>query len=173
MYIQRVNHLQGDVCIEMSISPQTSWESCPRHRLQSSSKKGESKMRKLTMAFLVGIALFTMVFAGCVTSAKAFADPSQVINTKGNQEFTIALGSNISTGYSWQAAFDEKALTLIEKTYKEQDSTGKQIVGASGTEYFKFKSLSKGETKVTFTYRRPWEQPSAQDQTLVFSINVK
>ena len=125
------------------------------------------------MVALVIFPLLAVVLSGCNTSAKAFTEPSQIINTGVNQEFTIALGSNISTGYSWQAAYDEKALTLVEKTYKEQDNTGKQIVGAAGTEYFTFKVLSKGETKITFTYQRPWEQPSAQDQTLVFTINVK
>jgi inhibitor of cysteine peptidase len=111
-------------------------------------------MKKSIMVALVSVVLLTLVLSGCTTSAKAFTEPSQIINTGVNQEFTIALGSNISTGYSWQATYDEKALTLVEKTYKEQDTTGKQIVGAAGTEYFKFKSLSKGETKVTFTYRR-------------------
>jgi inhibitor of cysteine peptidase len=130
-------------------------------------------MKKLMMLALISVVLLTVVLSGCGTAAKAFTEPSQTINTGVNKEFTIALGSNISTGYSWQAAYDEKALTLVEKTYKEQDNTGKQVVGAPGTEYFKFKSLSKGETKVTFAYRRPWEQPSGQDQTLVFTINVK
>ena len=130
-------------------------------------------MKKSIMISMVSIALLTIVFSGCSTPAKAFTEPNQTINTGVNQEFTIALGSNISTGYSWQAAYDEQALTLVEQTYKEQDNTGKQIVGAAGTEYFKFKSLSKGEAKVTFTYRRPWEQPSTQDQTLVFTINAK
>lgn len=130
-------------------------------------------MKKLLMVALAGVALLTMVLSGCNTELKAFTGPGQVINTRVNQEFTIALGSNITTGYSWQAAYDANALNLVEKTYKEQDNTGKQIVGASGTEYFNFKALNKGETKVTFTYRRPWEQPSAQDQTLIFTINVK
>jgi inhibitor of cysteine peptidase len=130
-------------------------------------------MKKLIMVALASIVLLSVVLSGCATPAKAFTEPSQIINTGVNQQFTIALGSNISTGYSWEVAYDEKALTLVEKTYKEQDNTGNQIVGAAGTEYFKFKSLSKGETKVTFTYKRPWEQPSAQDKTLVFTINAK
>ena len=130
-------------------------------------------MKKLITVALVSVVLLSTMLSGCATPAKAFTEPSQIINTGVNQEFTIALGSNISTGYSWQVTYDEKVLTLVEKTYKEQDNTGKQVVGAAGTEYFKFKSLSKGETKFTFTYRRPWEQPSAQDQTLVFTINVK
>ena len=130
-------------------------------------------MKKLTIVFLLGLVLLTVVLSGCGTAIKEFTEPSQIINTGVNQEFTIALGSNPSTGYSWQVAYDEEALTLAEKTYKERDNTGEQIVGADGTEYFKFKPLSKGETKVTFTYRRPWEQPSSQDQTLVFTVNVK
>ena len=125
------------------------------------------------MVVLAGVALLTFVLSGCSTEAKAFTEPGQVVNIGVNKEFSIALGSNISTGYSWQVAYDANALKLVEKTYKEQDNTGKQIVGASGTEYFNFKALNKGETKVTFTYWQPWEQPSAQDQTLVFTINVK
>jgi len=130
-------------------------------------------MKRSIMLVLASLVLPSLVLPGCATSARAFTEPSQIINIGVNQEFVIALGSNISTGYSWQAAYDEKALTLLEKTYKEQDNTGKQIVGASGTEYFKFKSLSKGETQVTFAYRRPWEEPSAQDQTLVFTVKVR
>jgi inhibitor of cysteine peptidase len=130
-------------------------------------------VKKLLMVALAGVLLLAVVLSGCGTAAKAFNEPNQVINTGVNQEFTIALDSNITTGYSWQPVYDANALNLVEQTYKEQDNTGKQIVGAAGTEYFKFKSLSKGETKVTFTYRRPWEQPSAEDQTLVFTINVK
>ena len=94
-------------------------------------------MIKLLIVALAGVALLTMVLSGCGAEAKVFTEPNQIINTGVNQEFTIALGSNITTGYSWQAAYDEKALTLVEKTYKEQDNTGKQVVGAAGTEYFK------------------------------------
>jgi predicted secreted protein len=130
-------------------------------------------MKKLLVVVLACVALLTVVLSGCTGSAKAFTESSQVINTGVNQEITIALGSNITTGYSWQPDYDTNALNLVETTYKEQDNTGKQIVGASGTEYFTFKALVKGETEVTFTYQRPWEQASAQDQTMVFTINVK
>jgi inhibitor of cysteine peptidase len=130
-------------------------------------------MKKLLVVVLASVVLLPMVSSGCIGSAKAFTESSEVINTGVNQEFKIALGSNISTGYSWQPNYDTNALNLVDKTYQEQDNTGKQIVGASGTEYFTFKALAKGETEVTFTYQRPWEQASAQDQIMVFTINVK
>jgi inhibitor of cysteine peptidase len=130
-------------------------------------------MKKLVTVALAVVVLLTVALSGCGTEVKAFTEPGQIANTGVNQEFTIALGSNITTGYSWQVDYDGNALNLVEKTYQDGDNTGKQIVGASGTEYFKFRALNKGETKVTFTYQRPWEQPSAQDQTLVFTIDVK
>jgi len=136
-------------------------------------KPRRETMKKLLVAVLAGLLLFTIVLSGCASSVKAFIESSQVINTGVNQEFTIALGSNITTGYSWQLDYDANVINLVENKYQEQDNTGKHIVGASGTEYFTFKALAKGETEVTFTYRRPWEQASAQDQTMVFTINVK
>jgi predicted secreted protein len=72
-------------------------------------------MKKLIMVSLVSIALLTVVLSGCGTAAEAFTEPNQVINTGVNQEFTIALGSNISTGYSWQVAYDEEALNSYLK----------------------------------------------------------
>lgn len=104
---------------------------------------------------------------------KPSTEPNQVINTKVNKQFPIALSSNVTTDYSWQVAYDTKVLNLVEKTYKAQDNTGKQIVGTSGTEYFNFKAISRGKTKVTFTYRRPGEQSTAQDNTLVFTVSIQ
>jgi len=128
---------------------------------------------KRLLFVLLSVALLSLISYGCVASARAFTEPDQEINVAKGEEFIIALGSNISTGYGWQVDYDNNILTLIEKTYKENDKTGKQLVGASGTEFFKFKSLNSGETEVTFTYRRPWEQPSSSDEIVFFEIKVK
>ncbi len=125
------------------------------------------------MITLAVVALATSVLFGCTPETQIFSDATQVINTEVNKEFSIALHVNITTGYSWQVAHDSNVLKLLQKTYRELNKTGKQIGGVSGTEYFSSKALTRGETKVTFTYRRPWEQPSAQDQTLVFTVDVK
>lgn len=130
-------------------------------------------MKQLVMAALTAAALLTMLLSGCGTKVQTYSEPGQTINTGVNREFTIALGSNPTTGYGWQPAYDTNALNLLGKTYKPQDNTGKQLVGAGGTEYFNFKALNKGETKVTLAYRRPWEQPTPQDKTVVFTVDVK
>jgi inhibitor of cysteine peptidase len=62
-------------------------------------------------------------------------------------------------------------LELLEKVYKEQAQEG--VVGAGGVEYFRFKALKAGETEITLTYQRPWEEPTSQDLTKVFTVDVK
>jgi inhibitor of cysteine peptidase len=130
-------------------------------------------MKKYLAAVLAVVALLSIALSGCSTEAKIYADSGRGINTGVNQEFTIALGSNITTGYSWQPIYDANVLALVNKEYKADDKTGRQVVGSGGTEYFHFKALKKGETKINFVYYRPWETPTPQDQSQTFTIDVK
>ncbi len=130
-------------------------------------------MKNLVLAVLGMILVISLVASGCATKAEAYTDSGQVINTSLNQEFQIALGSNASTGYSWQPAFDSSILSLVKREYKDGDNANGKIVGAPGTEYFTFKTLKTGDTKITFTYKRPWEQATPQDKQQSFTIAIK
>ena len=130
-------------------------------------------MKKLLAVVLMVTVLLTLALSGCSTEVKANTEAGQTVNTVVGQEFTIALGSNPTTGYSWHPNFDSVKVEKVSNEYKADDTTGKQIVGSGGTEYFVFKGLQKGETQITFTYYRPWETPTAQDHTQVFTISIK
>jgi inhibitor of cysteine peptidase len=127
-------------------------------------------MKKWIIGSLITMVLFSLFLSGC--GVKANTDPAQIINTSVNKEFTIALGSNITTGYSWQPKYDTVAVTLVGNEYKANDTTGK-VVGATGTEYFHFKAIKAGNSEISFTYYRPWETPKAEDSTAKFNIVVK
>ena len=127
-------------------------------------------MKKLIIGSLITIVLFSLFLLGC--GVKAHTDPAQIINTQVNKEFTIALGSNITTGYSWQPKYDTSAVTLVGNEYKANDTTGK-VVGAMGTEYFHFKAIKAGNSEISFTYYRLWETSKAEDSTAKFNIVVK
>lgn len=113
----------------------------------------------------------TGLVAGCVGGVETYTDPGQTVTIGLNQQFVIALGSNPTTGYSWQESYDRNMLELVEKIYKEEAKQG--VVGAGGVEYFRFKTLSRGETEITLVYKRPWEEPTPQDVTKVFTINIE
>lgn len=130
-------------------------------------------MKKLLILVLGTILIVSIIAPGCATKAEAYTDPGKVVNVSPNQEFTIALGSNVTTGYSWQPVFDSNFLSLVKDDYRNGDNADGKIVGAPGVEYFTFKALKTGNIKVTFTYKRPWEPATPQDQQQSFTINVK
>ena len=121
--------------------------------------------RPLILLVVVAIAC---LLAGCIGEVKTYTDSGQAISVGVNQEFVIALGSNPTTGYSWQESHDETMLRLVESKYE----VGKEgVVGAGGVEYFRFKTLQVGETEITMVYKRPWEKQSVDQK--VFTVNIK
>lgn len=115
----------------------------------------------------------TSVLAGCVGEVKTYTDSGQTINIGVNQEFVIALGSNPTTGYGWQESYDEAMLELVEKTYEPGKEAKEGMVGAGGVESFRFKVLKTGEAEITLVYKQPWEEPTPQDITKVFTVSIK
>ncbi len=124
--------------------------------------------------FLILVAVVAIsLAAGCVGEVKTYTDSGQTIDISVNQEFVIALGSNPTTGYGWQESYDESILELVEKTYKPGEASKQGMVGAGGVEYFRFKPLKAGETEITLVYKRPWEEPTPQDVTKVFTVSIR
>ena len=77
-----------------------------------------------------------------------------------------------TTGYSWQASYDETMLELVgdKSTYKEESKEG--LLGAGGVEYFRFKALKTGSTEISLTYKQPWEGGGI-GETKVFTIDIR
>jgi predicted secreted protein len=126
--------------------------------------------------FLLLVAvLAACLVTGCI-GVETYTDEGQAIDTEVNQQFVIALGSNPgSTGYSWQASYDETLLELVggDSEYKPGKEAEQGLVGAGGVEYFRFKALKTARTEVTLVYKRPWEEPTPQDLTKVFTIHIR
>lgn len=84
--------------------------------------------------------------------------------------FKIGLNSNPSTGYQWNADFDESLLELVNVSY-EADKP--QTTGSGGIEIFEFKAIGKNtETTINFAYYRSWESVPPIDE-ISFTIKIK
>ena len=71
---------------------------------------------------------------------------------------TVSLGSNPTTGFSWNEAAQIADTAILQQTDSYfQDPDNKGVVGASGTQVWTFEALQKGTTVVTMEYGRPWE----------------
>ncbi len=118
---------------------------------------------------LLAAVLAAFLVTGCIGEIEPYTDEGQAIDTEVNQQFVIALGSNPTTGYSWQASYDETMLELVggESIYKEAESG---LVGAGGVEYFRFKALKTARTQITLVYKRPWEEEILAQKVFVVHI---
>ncbi|MDD5038071.1 MAG: protease inhibitor I42 family protein [Dehalococcoidales bacterium] len=119
---------------------------------------------------LVAVAAIFLI-TGCAGGVKTYTDPEQTLSVSVNQEFIVALSSNPTTGYTWQENYDEAMLKLVEKTYEQSKEAKPPVVGAGGTEFFRFQALKAGETKITMVYMRTWEAQSADHK--VFTVKIK
>lgn len=127
-------------------------------------------IRFLTLVVMVVLTMSLVV--GCVGEIKTYTDSGRTIDIGVNQEFIIALGSNPTTGYMWQAGYDETMLELVENTYEPGEYVQQVAVGAGGgTELFRFQALQVGKTEITMVYKRPWEEEVLAQK--VFTINIK
>ena len=110
----------------------------------------------VVMSFFLALAFFS----GCGTKeAQATqADNGRQITLQPGEVMTITLESNLTTGYGWQVLkIDDAVLVQVgDPTYVQSPgSTG--LVGAGGTESFRFKAVASGETSLELGYMRPWE----------------
>ncbi len=117
------------------------------------------------------ILVASVSLVGCAGGAETYTDPGQAISVGVNQEFVIALSSNPTTGYTWQETHDQTMLELVKSEYEMGEGAKQGVVGAGGTELFRFKTLETGNTEITLVYKRAWEAEILEQK--VFTVKIK
>jgi inhibitor of cysteine peptidase len=127
-------------------------------------------VKKNICLFIAGFALIGLL-AGCASSGMTtYSDPSKTIEAGNGQQFTVVLDGNYTTGYIWEASFDQASLKLVSQDYKANESK-QGMLGVPGKASFVFQALKQGSSKITFTYKRPSEiNPGDQK---VFNVTIK
>jgi inhibitor of cysteine peptidase len=105
---------------------------------------------------------------GASGSAPVFHEGDSITVDDG-QQFVIALTANPSTGYSWQAADNDKVTYLGSS----QVNASNQAVGSSGTQELRFKATATGETTLDLAYSRPFEGGVPPAQTATFDVTIR
>jgi len=137
------------------------------------------KFVKVTLAVL----FIAVLLAGCAPAAKpvtptptptpapapsTYSNSGQPITVPVGVSFTISVSSNPSTGYSWEAGFDQSLLKLL-KRYTPSSSG---LIGAGGVENFEFEGMKSGNTNIYLNYKRSFEpnNPSLKSET--FNVTI-
>ena len=137
------------------------------------------KFVKVTLAIL----FIAVLLAGCTPAAKpvtptptptpapapsTYSNSGQPITVPVGVSFTISVSSNPSTGYSWEAGFDQSLLKLL-KRYTPSSSG---LIGAGGVENFEFEGMKPGNCNIYLNYKRSFEpnNPSLKSET--FNVTI-
>lgn len=103
----------------------------------------------------------------CQDACEGLADAARAVV---GEDLLITLDANVSTGYSWEADFDEHYLMLQSKEFVA-DRNGPKL-GASGKEVFTFTPIRAGRTTVKMGYSRPWEDGAVERKDFDYRISA-
>ncbi len=132
-------------------------------------------MSKMIFVSLL-IALSLVALAGCSAGAGqevriGDADQGSTVELATGQTLVVSLVSNPTTGYSWGIMeVDDAILAQQGEVEYQQDPSSEGLVGAGGTEFFRFSAQKAGETTLSLGYRRPWE--ADVEPIAVFTVQV-
>ena len=98
-------------------------------------------------------------------------DASQAQTVKADEDFFIALPSNVTTGYAWTATVSDPKLIAYEGNVYERPSHVKP--GGGGQQFFIFHANRSGSTTIVFNYARSFYTSAAPARSLTFSLTVE
>lgn len=108
--------------------------------------------------------LILFAAAGCRTADSytydlTVKDSGRTLALESGDTVRVVLNSNPSTGFFWneERKPDSDVIRLFSKRFI---SSGKEknISGAPGVQEFLYKAAGAGETGISLSYKRPWEQ---------------
>jgi predicted secreted protein len=101
------------------------------------------------------------------------------IEVKNNETFTIQLGGNPTTGYSWLLANEEEitASGTVEKVKEDyvEDGHDEEMDGVSGNFVFEFKvnnACGKELPKLSFVYKQPWNEDDTNAEKTEYTLKL-
>ena len=86
---------------------------------------------------------------------------------------TVRLGSNVTTGYSWQVTeiVHPEVIKQVSNDYEEPTDTS--LVGAGGTEVWVFEAKDTGLAMIRMSYGQQWTGGEKDVYTVTVNINVR
>ena len=101
------------------------------------------------------------------------SDNGERVELKTGELLIVTLESNPSTGYAWEVSqTDETILMQKGKSEFQQVTQPEGLVGAGGTETFRFEAVGVGQVTLMLVYHRSWEENVEPLQTYTLQIVV-
>jgi len=106
------------------------------------------------------------------TLGVAEPDSGTSVNLKPGATLEVVLVSNPSTGYHWVVtSIDTGSLKQVGEAVYKPDPETEGLIGAGGTDTFRFEAVSPGDATISMDYLSPDNKPS--DTKFTITTNVK
>ncbi|MDP8235062.1 MAG: protease inhibitor I42 family protein [Candidatus Erginobacter occultus] len=136
------------------------------------------------MNFVKQVILYAAVLAATIGAGRSgptptimhqtpvYTEPKVTIKIEAGAEFTIALDSNPTTGYSWNFAekLDPEILTLVDSRFQPPET---RLKGAGGKQFWTFRALKEGRSEIALKYFRSWEKDVPPAREADFTVIVE
>ncbi len=97
-----------------------------------------------------------------------------VMNAAVDEELTVTLGSNPTTGFKWSEFAEISDESVIKQVSHKFVGPGiDKPPGTPGEEVWTFKALKKGTTTISMEYSRPWIEEDIGHWTVTITANIK
>ncbi len=100
-------------------------------------------------------------------------DSGETMTLQMGQALVVQLKSNPSTGYNWEVTDLPSVLEQQGEEIYEQDPGTEGVIGAGGTENFRFLAVEEGSGELRLHYVRPWEDSAVIAEEFVLEVVVR
>lgn len=129
---------------------------------------------KFVRCAILGLVLMLLAACGGGQVTAGQAEQGKTVTLKAGETLLVTLDSNPTTGYSWQVTeLDETVLKQKGEPEYKQSPGAQGLVGAGGTEIFRFEAVGKGTTMLTLVYARSWEKDVPPLETYQLKVIVE
>ena len=131
-------------------------------------------VRRLVLTALLAI-MITGLLAGCGGKEEEAEQkwgflPVEKMEIKVNEEFTIAKGFDMNSGFIWREKYDESMLELLEnKVDSETREDGTVVL----YHVFRFQAKKKGNTQIFLAYTRSTLDGPVVGEQVVYDVYIK
>ncbi len=122
--------------------------------------------------FFFAIILFSFLFTQFSSAqVQVYTENDTNITLLPDEQFTIKLDANATTGYSWAVSVNE-GCSNIYILGSEYLAPKDDKVGEGGEQLWRFKTMNGGVIQIVFSYLRPWEEDNPA-KILKFNVYCK
>ena len=131
-------------------------------------------VRRLVLAVVLAI-IITVLLAGCGGKEEEAEQkwgflPVEKMEVKVNEEFTIATGFDMNSGFIWREKYDESMLELLENIVDSETREDGTIVLLH---VFRFQAKKKGNTQLFMANTRSTLDGPVVGEQIVYDIYIK